>query len=614
MAEENTGDVVDMEALTYDDPAVFEEIGSGHTAGIFQLESGGMESFMKQLHPNSLEEVTAGISLYRPGPMDFIPNYLKGKENQDAIVYATPQLEHILKPTYGCIVYQEQVMQIVRDLAGYSLGGADNVRRAMAKKKMHVMEEERKNFVYGHEDPEDPSKTIPGCVRNGISVEVANQIFDQMIEFANYAFNKSHAACYAVVSYQTAYLRHYYPAEFMAALMTSFVDNSTKVSSYISVCRDMDIQVLPPDVNVGTGPFSVQDGKIRFGMYAIRSVGGAVVDAIVAEREENGKFDNLYEFIKRLVHREGTLVNKRAIENLIKAGALDSFGLNRRQMIMTYAQFVDDIQKSKKDDEKNNIEGQFSLFDMDPKGREKEQEMNRTMAEKKIPDVAEFDKNDLLQAEKEVLGIYVSGHPLEDYIEDMKATCTAKAVDFVLDPESNTTEVKDNTSAIVGGMIVEMKTNTMKNGNLMAFLTIEDLTGTVEIVVFSRSFERYRNLLELDKKIYISGRVSTREEKNASLIADEIISFDDRASEMELIFQDMEQYQNMKDLLFSIPEADGGKDTIILNVKAEGKRGPIRGSYDLSMDSESIEELKRKLGEENVRISQKPVEFTKKRY
>ena len=349
-------------------------------------------------------------------------------------------------------------------------------------------------------------------------------------------------------------------------------------------------------------------------MYAIRSVGGAVVDAIVAEREENGKFDNLYEFIKRLVHREGTLVNKRAIENLIKAGALDSFGLNRRQMIMTYAQFVDDIQKSKKDDEKNNIEGQFSLFDMDPKGREKEQEMNRTMAEKKIPDVAEFDKNDLLQAEKEVLGIYVSGHPLEDYIEDMKATCTAKAVDFVLDPESNTTEVKDNTSAIVGGMIVEMKTNTMKNGNLMAFLTIEDLTGTVEIVVFSRSFERYRNLLELDKKIYISGRVSTREEKNASLIADEIISFDDRASEMELIFQDMEQYQNMKDLLFSIPEADGGKDTIILNVKAEGKRGPIRGSYDLSMDSESIEELKRKLGEENVRISQKPVEFTKKRY
>ena len=307
-------------------------------------------------------------------------------------------------------------------------------------------------------------------------------------------------------------------------------------------------------------------------------------------------------------------MNKRAIENLIKAGALDSFGLNRRQMIMTYAQFVDDIQKSKKDDEKNNIEGQFSLFDMDPKGREKEQEMNRTMAEKKIPDVAEFDKNDLLQAEKEVLGIYVSGHPLEDYIEDMKATCTAKAVDFVLDPESNTTEVKDNTSAIVGGMIVEMKTNTMKNGNLMAFLTIEDLTGTVEIVVFSRSFERYRNLLELDKKIYISGRVSTREEKNASLIADEIISFDDRASEMELIFQDMEQYQNMKDLLFSIPEADGGKDTIILNVKAEGKRGPIRGSYDLSMDSESIEELKRKLGEENVRISQKPVEFTKKRY
>ena len=484
----------------------------------------------------------------------------------------------------------------------------------MAKKKMHVMEEERKNFVYGHEDPEDPSKTIPGCVRNGISVEVANQIFDQMIEFANYAFNKSHAACYAVVSYQTAYLRHYYPAEFMAALMTSFVDNSTKVSSYISVCRDMGIQVLPPDVNVGAGPFSVQDGKIRFGMYAIRSVGGAVVDAIVAEREENGKFDNLYEFIKRLVHREGTLVNKRAIENLIKAGALDSFGLNRRQMIMTYAQFVDDIQKSKKDDEKNNIEGQFSLFDMDPKGREKEQEMNRTMAEKKIPDVAEFDKNDLLQAEKEVLGIYVSGHPLEDYIEDMKATCTTKAVDFVLDPESNTTEVKDNTSAIVGGMIVEMKTNTMKNGNLMAFLTIEDLTGTVEIVVFSRSFERYRNLLELDKKIYISGRVSTREEKNASLIADEIISFDDRASEMELIFQDMEQYQNMKDLLFSIPEADGGKDTIILNVKAEGKRGPIRGSYDLSMDSESIEELKRKLGEENVRISQKPVEFMKKRY
>ena len=501
---------LDMDHIDYDDKKVLDLISSGKTEGIFQLESAGMKNFMKELRPESLEDVIAGISLYRPGPMDFIPAYIKGKNDKASITYDCPQLEPILAPTYGCIVYQEQVMQIVRDLAGYTLGRSDLVRRAMSKKKQSVMEKERANFIYGN-----PEENVPGCIANGIDEQTAGQIYDMMMDFAKYAFNKSHAACYAVVAYQTAYLKYYYPVEFMAALMTSVIDNPKKVSEYILNCRNMNIAILPPDVNAGEAGFSVTDGKIRYALTAIKGVGRPIIDSLVQERKERGPFTNLKDFITRMSDKKE--MNKRAIENLIKAGAMDGLGGTRKQFMSVYVQIADHIAH----DKKNNLAGQISLFDI--AGEEDKEEFDIRM-----PDVGEYNKEMLLGFEKEVLGVYVSGHPLEEYQELWQNCISNTAGDFALDEETGEVQlVRDQANAVIGGLIADKTVKYTKNDKIMAFLNVEDLIGNVEVVVFPQVYERYSTLLVEDAKVFIRGRVSLEEDKDGKLICDQIISFED---------------------------------------------------------------------------------------
>ena len=420
LVEKNHGIKIDVDNIDYDDKKVLDSIGTGKCDGIFQLESAGMKNFMKELKPQSLEDVIAGISLYRPGPMDFIPKYIKGKNEPESVTYVCKELEPILEPTYGCIVYQEQVMQIVQNLAGYTMGQADNIRRAMSKKKQYVIDAERQNFVYGNEE-----QGIKGCIANGISEQAANQIYDSMVDFAKYAFNKSHAAAYAVVAYQTAYLKYYYPVEFMAALMTSVIDNTRKVAEYIYSCRQMGIKVLSPDINEGEGRFLATKDGIRYGMYAIKSIGRQVIDIILAEREANGKYITLSDFLSRVAGRE---VNKRAVENLIKAGACDGLDGNRQQMLLVYNTLIDNLNQEKK----NSLAGQMSLFDL-------VSEEEKEAYEVRFPNVEEYTKEIKLGFEKEVLGIYLSGHPLEEYEEKWRKNISAVTADFMLDEETNKT-------------------------------------------------------------------------------------------------------------------------------------------------------------------------------
>ena len=506
--EKSTGKRIDIDNIDYNDPQVLASIGTGKTEGVFQLESAGMKNFMKELQPKNLEDIIAGISLYRPGPMDFIPKYIMGKNQHHAVAYACPQLEPILKPTYGCIVYQEQVMQIVRDLGGYTLGRSDLVRRAMSKKKQSVMEKERANFIYGNEE-----EGVPGCVSKGISEQVAGGIYDDMMDFAKYAFNKSHAACYAVVALQTAYLKYYYPVEFMAALMTSVIDNSKKVSEYILTCRSMGIQLLPPDINEGESGFSVSEGKIRYALTAIKGVGRPVIDAIVEERRQRGPFTNLKDFISRTVDAD---VNKRAIENFIKAGALDGLGGTRKQFMSVYVQIADHISK----DKKSNLAGQISLFDI-------AEDSQKDAFDIKMPDVGEYSKEMLLGFEKEVLGIYLSGHPLEEWQELWQKYATATTNDFALDEETGQAKVEDQKNVILGGMIADKTIKYTKNDKVMAFLNLEDLVGNVEVVIFPKDYEKYSTLLLEDAKIFIKGRASVEEDKDAKLICEQIVSFEE---------------------------------------------------------------------------------------
>ena len=506
LIEKDTGIRLDMDKIDYDDKKVLDSIGTGKTDGIFQIESPGMKNFMKELKPQSLEDIIAGISLYRPGPMDFIPQYIRGKNHPETITYDCPQLESILKPTYGCIVYQEQVMQIVRSLAGYTLGRSDLVRRAMSKKKASVMEKERQNFVYGNE-----AEGVPGCIVNGIEEKVANKIYDDMIDFAKYAFNKSHAAAYAVVSYQTAYLKYYYPVEFMAALMTSVIDNPSKVSEYILSCRKMGIQILPPDINCGEGAFSVDGNSIRYGLSAIKSVGKPVIRAIVEERKAGGIFQNMKDFVTRMTGRE---INKRAIENFIKAGAFDCLEGNRHQKMMVYPRIVDSVVQERK----NAMAGQMTLFDIVGEEDKKAFEIS-------LPDVPEYDKEALLAFEKEVLGVYISGHPLENYTAMMEKNITAITSDFQPDDEIGAARVRDGQSVVVGGIITEKTVKYTKNNKVMAFLTLEDLVGTVEIIVFPRDYEKNHLLMDEESKVFIRGRVAAEDERASKMICEQILSF-----------------------------------------------------------------------------------------
>lgn len=582
---------LDMDKIDYNDKNVFELISSGKTDGIFQLESTGMKNFMKELKPQNLEDIIAGISLYRPGPMDFIPKYIKGKNHAGTIQYDCPQLEEILAPTYGCIVYQEQVMQIVMKLAGYDLGRSDLVRRAMSKKKADVMAREREYFVYGNDELH-----VPGCIKNGIPEEIANKIFDDMTDFAKYAFNKSHAAAYTIVSYQTAYLKCYYPVEFMAALMTSVIDNSSKVAEYIMTCRQMGIEILPPDINEGESGFSVSGGRIRYGLSAIKSVGKPVIDAIVSQRNQSGPYVSLKDFCERLTGKE---VNKRTIENFIKAGAFDSLGATRRQQMMVYVQVLDQVNAEKK----KSMTGQMSLFDF--VGEEEKQDFDV-----KYPDVGEYDKETLLAFEKEVLGVYISGHPLEEFEAQWRKSVTAVTTDFETDDELGTSRVSDGQVVIVGGMITAKTVKTTKNNQMMAFITLEDLLGTVEIIVFPRDYEKYRPLLCEDAKIYVRGRVSASEDQQAKLICEKIVAFSDIPREVWIRFDDKKQFEQMEQRLYDCIEDEDGGDYIVVFCQKEKmiRRLPI--IYNIQANHEIIGRLSREFGAENIKIKQNTLKMS----
>lgn len=581
--EKTHGIVIDVDKIDYDDKKVLASLGTGRTDGVFQLESQGMKNFMKELKPQNLEDVIAGISLYRPGPMDFIPSYIKGKNNPDLVTYETPQLEPILAPTYGCIVYQEQVMQIVRDLGGYTMGRSDLVRRAMSKKKAYVMEKERANFVHGNAE-----EGVPGCEANGIAPEIAEHIYGTMMDFAKYAFNKSHAACYAVVAYQTAYLKYYYPVEFMAALLTSVIDNPTKVSEYIMVCRNMNIQILPPDINEGEAGFSVSGNAIRHALTAIKNIGRPVIDAIVKERTEHGKFNSLKNFIERTA---GLDVNKRAIEHFIKSGAFDSFGCTRRQLMSVYVQILDSIQNGKK----GVMSGQMSLFDIVSEEEKAELEI-------KMPDVGEYDKELLLSFEKEVLGFYVSGHPMEEYESLWSKYITAKTTDFYLDEETHRTVVEDGSRATIGGMIMDKKIKYTKNDQIMAFLTVEDMVGSVEVIVFPKDYEKNSYKLTDENKVFIQGRVSVEEERDGKLISEKITAFDEIPRKVWLKFPNMDSYISQEKQLFdSIAQSDGN-DTIVIYLEDSKQMKTLPPNRNIKADGEVLERLRGMLGENNVRV------------
>ena len=579
-----------IDKIDYDDKAVLDYIGTGKTEGIFQLESGGMKNFMKELQPHSLEDVIAGISLYRPGPMDFIPQYIRGKNDRSSITYDCPPLEPILAPTYGCIVYQEQVMQIVRDLAGYTLGRSDLLRRAMSKKKAAVMEKERKTFVYGDEET-----GVPGCIKNGIDEQTANKIYDEMIDFAKYAFNKSHAAAYAVVSYQTAWLKYYYPVEYMAALMTSVIDNPTKVAEYIYVCRQMGIRILPPDINKGEADFSVDGGDIRYGLAAIKSIGRPVIRAIVNDRKELGEFRNLEDFITRISSRE--LMNKRLVENLIKAGALDVLGGTRKQFMSIYIQIVDHMQQEKK----NSMVGQMSLFDVVSEEQKEEFQI-------RMPDVGEYTKENLLGFEKEVLGVYVSGHPLEPYEEEWRKVISATTADFQVDPEVGYTKVRDGAREIIGGIIVEKTVKHTKTNQMMAFLTVEDLFGTVEVVVFPRDYEKYRQYLEEDNKIFVKGRVSEEDDKASKLICEKILPFGQKKKELWIQFPDKETYLEEEAITYGYLADSEGNDEVVIYCEKEKIVKKLPANKNISINPQILSRLMNHFGENRVKVVEKAIE------
>ena len=575
---------LNINQIDYNDQKVLDYIGTGKTDGVFQLESAGMKGFMKELKPHNLEDVIAGISLYRPGPMDFIPQYIRGKNDSSSITYDCPQLEPILAPTYGCIVYQEQVMQIVRDLAGYSLGRSDLLRRAMSKKKAAVMEKERKIFIYGDEET-----GVPGCIKNGIDEQTANKIYDEMIDFAKYAFNKSHAAAYAVVSYQTAWLKYYFPVEYMAALMTSVIDNPSKVSEYIYACRQMNIKILPPDINKGEANFSVDGGDIRYGLAAIKSIGRPVIKAIVEDREELGLFQNLEDFITRLSAKN--ILNKRTIENLIKAGALDTLGGTRKQFMSIYVQIVDHVTQEKK----NSMVGQMTLFDLVSEDQKEEFQI-------RMPDVGEYSKETLLAFEKEVLGIYVSGHPLEAYEEKWKKSISATTADFQLDEETGHTKVHDGAKEIIGGMITEKTIKHTKTNQMMAFITVEDLLGTVEVVVFPRDYEKNRDYLEVDSKVFVRGRVSEEDDKPSKMICEKIIPFERTKKELWIQFLDEEQ------IVYGYLADSDGDDEVMIYCAKERAVKKLPKNRNIGINEQILSRLMNHFGEKRVKVVEKPIE------
>ena len=579
----------DVHDIDYDDPEVFDMIGKGQTEGVFQLESAGMRNFMKELKPRNLEEIIAGISLYRPGPMDFIPHYIKGKNNQDSIRYDCPELEPILSPTYGCIVYQEQVMQIVRELAGYNNAQSDDIRRTMSKKKIEKMAKEKNDFIYGNEE-----RGIDGCIKRGISEEVAKKIYDDMTDFAKYAFNKSHAAAYAVVSYQTAYLKCHYPVEFMAALMTSFMEHTGKITEYIMTCRQMGIEILSPDINEGDYRFTPYEGNIRYGLAAIKGVGRPVIDEIVEERKAGGPYVNLKDFCTRL---SGRSVNKRTVESFIKAGALDCLPGTRKQKMLVYADVIDDVSRQKK----TTMTGQMSLFDFAEPEEQKELDIV-------MPEVGEYDKEEILAFEKEVLGVYISGHPLEQYVGLLERNITNRTTDFVTADGEMAPKVRDQAPAVIGGMITAKTVKTTRTNSLMAFITLEDLYGTVEVSVFPRDYDKNRSVIEEDRKVLIKGRVTVEEDKPAKLICSEILPFDELDKDLWIQFETRADYEREERFVLDAVRRYDGRDMVHIYLHKERAHKLLPRSYATRAEGELLEILRDRLGADNVKVVEKSIE------
>ena len=579
----------DVHDIDYDDPEVFDMIGKGQTEGVFQLESAGMRNFMKELKPRNLEEIIAGISLYRPGPMDFIPHYIKGKNNQDSIRYDCPELEPILSPTYGCIVYQEQVMQIVRELAGYNNAQSDDIRRTMSKKKMEKMAKEKNDFIYGNEE-----RGIDGCIKRGISEEVAKKIYDDMTDFAKYAFNKSHAAAYAVVSYQTAYLKCHYPVEFMASLMTSFMEHTGKITEYIMTCRQMGIEILSPDINEGDYRFTPYEGNIRYGLAAIKGVGRPVIDEIVEERKAGGPYVNLKDFCTRL---SGRSVNKRTVESFIKAGALDCLPGTRKQKMLVYADVIDDVSRQKK----TTMTGQMSLFDFAEPEQQKELDIV-------MPEVGEYDKEEILAFEKEVLGVYISGHPLEQYVGLLERNITNRTTDFVTADGEMAPKVRDQATAVIGGMITAKTVKTTRTNSLMAFITLEDLYGTVEVIVFPRDYDKNRSVIEEDRKVLIKGRVTVEEDKPAKLICSEILPFDELDKDLWIQFETRADYEREERFVLDAVRRYDGRDMVHIYLHKERAHKLLPRSYATRAEGELLEILRDRLGADNVKVVEKSIE------
>lgn len=602
MIEENTGEKIDLDNLPLDDENVFALIASGKTEGVFQLESPGMISFMKELKPSSFEDIIAGIALYRPGPMDFIPQYIKGKRDSALVKYDCKELEPILSPTYGCIVYQEQVMQIVRDLAGYSLGRSDLLRRAMSKKKASVMEAERETFING-----DPETNVPGCIKNGIPKEIANRIYDEMLDFAQYAFNKSHAASYAVICYQTAYLKLYYPKEYYAALMTSVLDNTGEVAKYAASAREMNLTIEPPNINSSMGPFTVQDGKIYYGMYAIKSVGCGVIDVIVKERKENGAYKSLDDFAERIstirdtteTGKLASVVNKKAVEALIYSGAMDCLPGNRRQKIIVYQDLMDSAAKRAKD----GMNGQLSLFDV-------MEEDSREVFSIPLPKISEFDKEILLQKEKEVMGIYVSGHPLDDYRQMIAKNVTATSELFKnreeetsgsdVDSEEAALELDENTQYTVAGIISEVVHKYTKRNEAMAFITIEDLAGTIEVILFPRVYEKYKEYLEDGKKVFIRGKASIEPDRDSKLKCEILIPFENIPGKLWIKYHKQQDFIDDQGRLMDILRTYPGSDSVIIYIEETNTKKQV--NIRISPEDILLKNLSEIYGENNVKL------------
>ena len=590
-AERNYGVSIDIGKIDIADKKVYEMIGRGETAGVFQLESGGMTSFMKELKPESIDDIIAGVALYRPGPMDFIPRYIRGKNNRDSITYECPELEPILRETYGCIVYQEQVMQIVQRLAGYSLGRADLVRRAMSKKKAAVMLQERQNFIYGNE-----AEGVKGCVNNGIPEETANQIFDEMTDFASYAFNKSHAAAYAVVSYQTAWLKCYYPAEYMAALMTSVIDNINKTSEYIQISRQMGLKIEPPDINRGDYGFTAEPGgggSILYGLSAIKGVGRAVVEEIVENRNALGPFTDMEDFISRMQQS----VNRKAMEYFIKGGAFDCFPGNRRQKMEILPAMIEKAQSARK----SEISGQMSLFDLaDERGREE--------FKLKLPPLPEYDKETLLAYEKEATGLYISGHPIESYLDTYRRIVNTESTAFRVSEDTGRCGLSEGQRVVCGGVIEDLKTKITKNGKQMCFLWVGDLYGQLEALVFPNVFDKVRDCLHLDAKVYIAGHVSIDQDESGKLIADNVVAFDSLKRELWIAFSDRAEYEARKEGLEAFCWENPGSSEVVVYLRRERQMKRLPEDQKTSASPEALEKLGQIFGEKNVKVVEKALD------